>query len=92
MHIFEFKPTGPADGAPDLFHVTELSERLSGPEGYVLKKQVLARLDELLPRLNAKLRTGLARDAYREAEALIAALQAAHLFIENYPVRAPKLV
>lgn len=88
----EFSPFDPKPKPAEPFHVTELAEQLAGPQGHLVRKQLGERLGELLMRIEARLRSGLARDEYRQAEVLKAALRAAIRFVEAYPVEAPKLI
>lgn len=65
------------------FHMTELAERLAGPEGDKLKKELLARLDSRLSEIRAATRAGLSREAFRDAETVTRGIEAARTFLEK---------
>lgn len=77
---------------PEPFHVTELAERLAGPDGAMVKKSLLSRLGELMPAIDQAFRAGLSRDAYRDAEMVKSALVEARKVIDKHPAKEVKLV
>src|SRR5690606_9443592 len=91
MQILGHVPTNMREGEGEPVHVADPGERLAGPDGFAVKKEILARLDSLMQQVNARLRSGLGRDGYGDAEVLKVAIRAAHRFAETYPAQAPKL-
>ncbi len=72
------------------FGMTDLEERLKGPDGHALREQILERLTALGNETKAGLDGGLAPDEYAIAESTYGALAAAYDIIANFPTTPPE--
>lgn len=71
------------------FPQSELEEKLTSPQGAVIKEKYLSRLRTLEIRIQAYLKAGPCQVQYASSQALANAVETAIIIMKNYPTTKP---